>query len=189
VPMDSSGITVREIPSIVGRGDIHEVFFDDVFVPEAARLGAEADAWSIISFSLANERVGIPRYALARRVLNRSVELLKRRGAYDQMPEIRQRSGQALAACEAAQMLAYKAVDQRARGMPPSIDASVCRLAVIAAERATAEFVIEFLPEGMSGELPFIQSHHQRAITASIAAGAAEIQLNLVARDLLGLPR
>jgi len=39
VPMDTPGITVRQIPSIIGEGDIHEVFFDDVEVPASAMLG------------------------------------------------------------------------------------------------------------------------------------------------------
>src|SRR5262249_15117045 len=39
--MRSSGIQVKQIPALIGEGDIHEVFFDEVFVPEADRLGAE----------------------------------------------------------------------------------------------------------------------------------------------------
>ncbi|MFD1959346.1 acyl-CoA dehydrogenase family protein [Novosphingobium panipatense] len=45
VPMDTPGITVRQIPSLIGEGDIHEVFFDDVTVPETARFGREGQAW------------------------------------------------------------------------------------------------------------------------------------------------
>jgi len=41
VPMQTPGITVRAIPSLIGHGDIHEVFFDDVVVPATARLGEE----------------------------------------------------------------------------------------------------------------------------------------------------
>ncbi len=41
LPMDTPGITVRQIPSVIGEGDIHEVFFDDVTVPATAMLGEE----------------------------------------------------------------------------------------------------------------------------------------------------
>ncbi len=78
VPMDTPGITVRQIPSIIGEGDIHEVFFDDMRVPASALLGNEGQAWEIIAFSLRNERLGIPRYALARAALGRAMVIFDR---------------------------------------------------------------------------------------------------------------
>jgi alkylation response protein AidB-like acyl-CoA dehydrogenase len=172
----------------VGRGDIHEVFLDDVFIPTDARLGEEGQAWSIITYALANERIGIPRYALAERVLERAVQHLQQTGDYDRA-EVRQRAGQALAACRAAQLLSYRVIDQRARGLPPTADSSVGRIAVIAAERTVADFVAEFHLSALCGGDLLSLAHHQRAITASIAAGAAEIQLNLIASQYLNLPR
>jgi alkylation response protein AidB-like acyl-CoA dehydrogenase len=179
---------VREIPALVGRGDIHEVFFDDVFVPTSARLGQEGQAWEIINFSLANERIGIPRYALAEKILDRTVRHLQETGDYKRA-EVRQRAGQALAMCRAAQLLAYRIIDGRARGFPPSVDSSVTRIAVLNAERAVAEFVTEFHFVALTGGDPLTLAHHQRAITAPVAAGAAEIQLNLIATQYLNLPR
>jgi hypothetical protein len=52
-----------------------------------------------------------------------------------------------------------------------------------------AEFVVEYLPEAMADAHPFLKMHHQRGIVAGIAAGAAEIQLNIIASDVLKLPR
>jgi len=45
------------------------------------------------------------------------------------------------------------------------------------------------VPEALSGADQMLLSHHQRAIVAGIASGAAEIQLNLIATEFLGLPR
>lgn len=189
VPMDTPGIRVRPIPSLVGEGDIHEVFFDDVVVPAAARLGAEGQAWSIIGWALSHERVGIARYALARRVLDRMVTQLQADQAFAD-PLVQARAGQALAACEAARMLVYRVVDQRARQQPPSADANLARVAVVAAERAVTGFGLDFVGDRFSGERGALyRSHHERAIAAGIASGAAEIQLNLVAAEHLGLPR
>jgi len=188
VPMDTKGITVREIPSLVGAGDIHEVFFDNMEVPESYLFGKEGEAWSIITYALSNERVGIPRYALARKAVERAVDLLKARGEFKRA-DVRRRAAQALAFCEAARMLTYRVLDDRARGLPPSPEASVARTAVAAAERNATEFVVEFVPEAISGADDLLLEHHQRAIVASIAAGAAEIQLNLIANQLLRLPR
>ncbi len=189
VPMDTPGIVVRAIPSLVGEGDIHEVFFTDVVVPASARLGADVQAWPIIRYALSLERVGIARYAFARRVLDRMVAELRSRGHFDD-PLVKARAGQALAACEAARQLVYRVVDQRARGLPPSADANLARVAVVAAENAVADFGLDELGDAFAGAThPLFMQHHERAITAGIASGAAEIQLNLVASEALQLPR
>lgn len=189
VAMDTPGITVRPIPSLIGTGDIHEVFFDDVVVPVDARLGEEGQAWPIIGYALSHERVGIARYAFSRGVLDRLVRLLQERGEFDD-PVVQSRAGQALAACEAARLLVYRVVDQRARGLPPSAHANLARVAVVAADHAVADFGLGFLPDTFSGtDFPLHLSHHERAIAAGVASGAAEIQLNLVAYDHLQLPR
>lgn len=189
VPMDTPGITVRAIPSLIGEGDIHEVFFDDVVVPEAGRLGEEGQAWPIIGWALSHERVGIARYAFSRRVLDGMVRRLQSQRRFDD-PVVQARAGQALAACEAARLLVYRVIDQRARGLPPTADANVARTAVIAADHQVADFGLTFLADTYCGhEFPLHLSHHERAIAAGIAAGAAEIQLNLVAQDFLNLPR
>lgn len=189
VPMDTPGIVVRAIPSLVGEGDIHEVFFSDVVVPATARLGAETGAWSIIRYALSLERVGIARYAFARRVLDRMVSQLQRIGRFDD-PLVKARAGRALAACEAARGLVYRVVDQRARGLAPSADANLARVSVIAAEHAVADLGLDELGSSFSGTAhPLFLQHHERAITAGIASGAAEIQLNLIASDWLHLPR
>jgi alkylation response protein AidB-like acyl-CoA dehydrogenase len=188
VPMDTPGIEVRQIPSIIGEGDIHEVFFTDVVVPADARLGQEGEAWEIIAYSLTNERLGIPRYALARRALDRAVAVLAERGAFAR-ESVRVQAAQTASLCEAARLSSYALVDQRVRGLKIGAEASAARVATVMCERAVAEFVVEFLPEAMSGEHPFLLMHHQRGIVAGIASGAAEIQLNLIASDVLELPK
>lgn len=189
VPMDSAGIEVRAIPSLIGHGDIHETFFTDVRVPASARLGEEGEAWTIISYALANERVGIPRYELSSRVLGEMVHELKCRQEFDD-PIVQARAGSAFAMCEAARMLVYNAVDQRARGQEPGTEANIARVAVVSAENAVSDFGLDFLPDAYSrGAFPSFLAHHERAIVAGIAAGANEIQLGVIARRHLDLPR
>jgi len=188
VPMDTPGITVRQIPSLIGEGDIHEVFFDDMVVPVSARLGEEGEAWSIIAFSLTNERLGIPRYALARAALDRAVAVLKGQGRWIG-EAVKIEAAQCLALCEAARMASYAIVSARARGETVGAESSSARFATIMAERRVAEFVVEYLPEALADAHPYLKMHHQRGIVAGIAAGAAEIQLNIIAADVLKLPR
>ncbi|KPU88707.1 acyl-CoA dehydrogenase [Variovorax paradoxus] len=189
VPMDTPGITVRPIPSLIGHGDIHEVFFDDVVVPAAARLGEEGQAWAIIGYALSLERVGLARYAFSRRVLDRMVGELT---AQDRFADsaVRAQAAQALAACEAARLLVYRVVDERARGLPPSAVSNLARVAVVKADHAVSDFALAHFGDALCGDRwPLVLAHHERAIAAGIASGAAEIQLNLVANDWLQLPR
>ncbi|RZM34633.1 MAG: acyl-CoA dehydrogenase [Sphingomonas sp.] len=188
VPMDTPGITVRQIPSLIGEGDIHEVFFDDMVVPATARLGDEGEAWSIIAYSLTNERLGIPRYSLARAALDRAVAVLKAQGGWTG-EAVRIEAAQCLALCEAARMASYAIVSARARSEAVGAESSSARFATIMAERRVAEFVVEYLPEALADAHPYLKMHHQRGIVAGIAAGAAEIQLNIIASDVLKLPR
>ncbi len=188
VPMDTPGITVRQIPSIIGEGDIHEVFFDDVRVPISARLGDEGQAWEIIAYSLRNERLGIPRYALARSALERAVAVLGARGDFSR-EAVRIEAAEATALCEAARMASYAIVTRRAHGDVIGQESSSARFATVMCERRVAEFIVEHLPEALADAHPYLKMHHQRGIVAGIAAGAAEIQLNIIASDVLELPR
>ena len=188
VPMDTPGITVRQIPSMIGEGDIHEVFFDDVVVPVGQRFGEEGQAWEIISFSLANERLGIPRYHLARAALDRAVGMLKQAGAFS-ADTVKAEAARCAALCEAARTTVYAVVQKRVDGTVIGPDASSARFATVMAERAVSEFIVEYLPEALAGGSAYLQMHHQRGIVAGISSGSAEILLNIIATEVLELPR
>ena len=83
LPMDTDGIEVREIPSVVGDRYFHEVFFDDVRVPVSCRLGPENEGWSVVTYALQYERVGAARYARAGLTLDRIASDARDRGLLD----------------------------------------------------------------------------------------------------------
>ncbi len=188
VPMDTPGITVRQIPTLIGEGDLHEVFFDDMIVPATALFGAEGQAWEIIAYSLVNERLGIPRYALARAALDRAVRVLKDQGEWAG-EAVKIEAANVAALCEAARTASYAIVTRRAKGEVIGAESSSARFATVMAERRVSEFIVEYLPEALADAHPYLKMHHQRGIVAGIAAGAAEIQLNIIATDVLKLPR
>ena len=70
VPMDTPGITVRPIRSMLGPHHLNEVFFDDVWAGPDAVLGGIGEGWAVIRKALAHERVGIARYARCERLLS-----------------------------------------------------------------------------------------------------------------------
>jgi alkylation response protein AidB-like acyl-CoA dehydrogenase len=187
VPMNTPGIGVRNISSLLGDGDLHEVFFDDVEVAEDAMLGGEGEGWTIIRAALSLERVGIPRFALALRMLERVVASLERGGRFG--PVARLDAARARAACEVARLHSYRIIDQRRHGMAPGPEGSAARFATVTCERLVAEFVVEYRPDALASGDPMLLAHHHRGIVAGIASGAAEIQLNLVASELLRLPK
>jgi alkylation response protein AidB-like acyl-CoA dehydrogenase len=188
VPMDTPGITVRQIPSLIGEGDIHELFFDDMVIGADALFGEEGQAWEIIAYSLVNERLGIPRYSLARAALDRAVALLKDQREWTG-EAVKIEAAHVAALCEAARNASYAIVTKRADGEGVGPESSSARFATIMAERRVAEFIVEFIPEALADAHPYLKMHHQRGIVAGIAAGAAEIQLNIIATDVLNLPK
>jgi alkylation response protein AidB-like acyl-CoA dehydrogenase len=188
VPMDSPGIAVREIPSVVGERYFFEVFFDGVRVPEACRLGPEHAGWDVVSYSLAYERVGAARYARAARTLDELARLAAGRGLLED-PRLQERLGEARALCEASRLLSYRVIDLRAKGKPPSADTNVARVAATAAERAVSELALETFGSEALEYGHFAESHFRLAMTAGVAVGTTEINLNLVASRFLSLPR
>lgn len=85
-------------------------------------------------------------------------------------------------------MLVYEVVDERAKDRPLSGTVNMARVAIVTAEHRVAEFVLDWTPHLFSStEEPMVPTHHKRAVASGIAVGAAEIQLNLIARTMLGL--
>ena len=136
LPMDRAGITVRPIRSVVGDGDLHEVFFDGVEIDESEVLGQVGQGWQVARYALHFERVGIPRYALASKVLNSAVNSLRDKGEFDVPARIE--SACAYAATEAARLLTYRVVDARAQGKGPDASTSLARFAMVQAENRVA---------------------------------------------------
>jgi alkylation response protein AidB-like acyl-CoA dehydrogenase len=184
VPMDLPGIEVREIPSVLGSHAIHELFFTDVHVPADCRLGAENEGWPLIRKVLANERIGAARFERASRVITAGIA-----GTASGTPAEPVAAGQALAACQAARMLAYAAVQDRIDGLDDTGSASTSRVASIAAERAATQVLVS--EYGEESELMGNPADDQFTVSmpVSITAGTLEVQLDLVARLALGLPK
>jgi len=189
VPMDTPGIDVRPIPAIHSPHDFNEVFFTDMRLPEDARLGEEGRGWDIVTTIIHYERIGAARYEFSRRTLDHIVALLKARGLFDD-PVVRQEAAAALAACEAARLLTYVVIDGRAKEKGPTADTFVARFALIQADHAVANLSSKYLPDLLTEEGDgWLRSHFTGAITSGIAAGAAEVQLNMISGRYLGLPR
>jgi alkylation response protein AidB-like acyl-CoA dehydrogenase len=188
VPMDAPGIEVREIPSVVGERYFHEVFFSGVRVPVSARLGPENEGWDVVNYALQYERVGAARYARAAVTLDRLAEHARERGLLAD-PLVAEKLGRARGLCEAARLLTYRVIDLRARDQPPTPDTQIARVAGTRADAAIGALALEILGADALEEGSFADANFRLAMTAGIAVGATEVQLNLIAGRFLQLPR
>ena len=186
--MDSPGLEVRSIPGVVGEHSFTELFLTDVRVPVANRLGPENEGWGVVREALSFERVGSPRWARAAFVLDEAVRWASQQGRPID-PAAVEAVGLAKAACEAARLLCYQVIDERARNLPPSPRANVARVAMVQAERLSAQACAtlqgnEILRYGSVSDM-----QTRKSLAAGVAAGTYEVQLNLVSRRYLGLPK
>ena len=185
------GIEIREIPSVVGERYFHEVFF-------SGRAGAGLDpasvkkttAGRVVNYALQYERVGCgPLCARRRDPRSTWPRSLKRTRPRWTTPSWWIASGEARALCEAARVLSYKVIDLRAKGSPPSADTQLARVLGTRADNAIGVLALEIIgPEALEYGT-FADSNFRLAMTAGVAVGATEVQLNLIASRFLGLPR
>jgi alkylation response protein AidB-like acyl-CoA dehydrogenase len=188
VPTDTEGFVINEVPSVVGEHAFHELFFDEMRVPVSCRLGPENEGWAVVREALSFERVGAPRYARALHVLD---EVLAWAAEHEVAlsESVTERVEQARAAAEAARMLAYRVIDQRAANLAPSVTSNVARAAMVHAERLVGQLVVDIQGAETLHWGSLAEEAMRKALAAGIAAGSYEMQLNLIAAQLLELPK
>ncbi len=191
LPMDSPGITVRPIRSMLGYHHLNEVFFDDVAVGPDAVLGGVGEGWAVIRRALAHERVGIARYARCERLLSALGAALAPH--WDDLPaSLRVQWAKALVQVRVARLLAYRTVHAQATGEVPDVLASSARIAVTQCDQAVAEVLCQAVEERALDAGPTaplygaIEDHWRYAQAATVASGTIEVQRMIVAKALLG---
>jgi alkylation response protein AidB-like acyl-CoA dehydrogenase len=188
VPLDTPGIEIRRIPDIVGEGAFAEVFLTDVRVPVANRLGDENRGWDVVRRSLQYERVGAARWERAALVLDLVARRAQEAGRLAD-PDVSRRLGEARATVEASRWMTYAVVDEREKGISGTATAYPARVAMVRAERIVADLALDvFGGEALVAE-SFLDDIYRSSLTAGVAGGTYEVQLNLIAGQVLGLPR
>ena len=150
--------------------------------------GPQDEGWAVVREALSFERVGAPRWARAARLLDECVRWALERDRFADT-DLQRVVGEAWTACEAARVLHYRVIDERAKQLPPSSNANLARVAMVQAERSVAEACLRL--RGSEALDYDSTANHQlrKSMAAGIAAGTYEIQLNLVSRQHLGLPK
>jgi alkylation response protein AidB-like acyl-CoA dehydrogenase len=204
VDMKSPGITIRPLTQISGENEFNETFFEDVRVPKENLVGELNDGWRIAMTTLAYERGAED--ALARQIrFKQELDLLiaqaqemrlgARRAIDD--PAIRQRLATSIVDLELMRMNCLREFSKAIKGEKPGPESSLMKLYWSHVAQDMADMAMEVLgPETLlmqgdpdtiaRGRFPmaFMQS---RAFT--IYSGTSEIQRNIIAERVLGLPK
>lgn len=193
-PLDAPGVTVRPIPQLDSDPGFAEIFFEDVFVPDADVLGAPGDGWRVAMSTAGNER-GLSLRSPGRfcAAADRLVDLWRERG--DERPQLRDAVVDAWIAAQAYRLYTWGTVTRLADGGDMGAHGSVNKLFWSELDIALHETALDLLgPEAeLRGEGAVAGGSWMEGYLFSLAgpiyAGTNEIQRNIVAERLLGLPR
>ncbi len=203
VDMKTPGLTVKPLRQMTGEAEFNEMFFDDVRVPRANLLGPMNEGWRVATTTLMNERgtsalASVMRYriifdeivALARKTIRNG------RPATED-PVLRQQLAQFHVDLEMMRYTAYRTFSKILKGGDPGPVGSISKLAWSELNQRMMEFVIAL--EGPASQLmresPHAvqsgrwQHHFLRSRANTIEAGTSEIQRNIIAERVLGLPK
>jgi alkylation response protein AidB-like acyl-CoA dehydrogenase len=190
--MKSEGIDVRPLRELTGNEMFNTVFIDDVFVPDDLVLGEVDRGWEVSRTTLAAERVSIgSSEAPFLANLDDLVQFL-REGQFDQIAQ--NRAGRLIAEGHAAKVLNLRSTLLTLAGFDAMPAAAVSKLLSMRTAQGYAEFgVSSFGVDGAIGDPGSEQGKWADRLLASrattIYGGTSEVQLNIIAERLLGLPR
>jgi alkylation response protein AidB-like acyl-CoA dehydrogenase len=197
--MTSPGITVRPLRQITGSTEFSEVFLDAVPVPRAHVIGEVNGGWGIALTTLAHERgtgFAFKEQVLARIALEDVVALARRTGGAEQ-PVVRQDVARGWIDVEVMRLLNCRTLTRLARGEEPGSESSLVKLFWAGLTQRLHELAL-----AVGGPAAQLQADSPAAIdggrwpqaflwsrVGAIAGGTSEVQANIIAQRILGLPR
>ncbi|MFD4141940.1 MULTISPECIES: acyl-CoA dehydrogenase family protein [unclassified Streptomyces] len=191
MPMDAPGITVRPLRTLAGSTEFAEVFLDEVRVPVANRVGAENDGWRVTMVTLSFERgtAFVGEVVACRRTLGELARTARANGRWDDAV-LRRRLGRLHAEFAALWRLTqWNVSEAQATGGVPGTGGSVFKLHYSHARQELYDTAAEVLgPDALDLSRDWTLDRLS-SLSYTIAAGTSQIQRNIVAERILGLPK
>src|SRR5438105_2246012 len=201
--MKSPGVTVKPLKQITGDPEFNEVFFDNVRVHESQVLGGVNNGWQVGLTTLMYERLALG-FGLQVRLritleglidLARKVEKSGRTVTKD--PVMRQKLAQLWIDTECLKYTGARAITKLLKGEMPGPEASTGKMAWVETHQRLQELAMEIegpysqLMKGSEWAVDGGAWPHSflRSRANSIEGGTTEIQKNIIAERLLGLPK
>ena len=201
VDMQAPGITIRPLQQLTGESEFNEVFLDAVYTPRDAIIGTENEGWSVAMNTLAHERgtAYLFKEQVKQRIaLDRLIQILRqRRAAGDAVhPAWRHEVATAFIRVEIMRFLNLDTMTRLSRGQEPGGDSSVKKEFFTRLTQHLHETALSI--QGPAAQLvagdphAVDQGRFQQTFlysrSKSISGGTSEVQLNIIATRLLGLP-
>jgi alkylation response protein AidB-like acyl-CoA dehydrogenase len=195
--MKTPGIEIRPIKQANGQSGFNEVFFTDVRVPDAQRLGAVGQGWAVSLTTLMNERLsigsgmptGFPE------LFDYCLELQTEDGPAIDNPMIRSRLAQYAVKASGLKYTGMRAISALSKGETPGPENSIGKLVAGASMQELAMFALD-----LQGQMGVINDADQteagarfqamllRSPATRVEGGTDEILRNIIAERVLGLP-
>jgi 3-oxochol-4-en-24-oyl-CoA dehydrogenase len=198
VDMRSDGVEVRPLREITGDASFNQVFLDNVFVPDDRLVGEVNNGWRIARTTLANERVSLSSSWTFGAGVTELLEVTKA-AAEPPLSDV----GKLVCEGRAVDLLGLQVTLKQLSGTEPGSTGSVRKLLSMRSAQQIAELCWSMAGENGAlgvGSTPKVDRHgapdgaqlaRQTLATraTTIGGGTSDIQLNIIAERMLGLPR
>jgi alkylation response protein AidB-like acyl-CoA dehydrogenase len=191
VDMQNPGITVRPIVLADGNPETCEVFWDDVRVPVANRLGDPGVGWRVAMTTVSYERgpADIGFISTYYKSLRSVEEAAAARGLTSD-PGIRRRLADAYVRGEGLRLNVIEQLSMRVSGRQPGPEGSVAKLLWADAEQNLQHLAMDIAgADAVTGRDPERLDAYFGSRPVSVYGGTAQIQKNILAQAALGMPR
>ncbi|MGW5777601.1 acyl-CoA dehydrogenase family protein [Streptomyces sp. NPDC003863] len=196
-PLNADGVTVRPIGRLDGKPAFAELFLDDVFVPDEDVIGAPGQGWRVAMSTAGNERGLTLRSPGRFTAAAERLTALWRETADPSDTALRDRVADAVIAARAYRLSAYAGASRLAAGGSIGAESSLNKVFWSELDIALHETALDLL--GPYGELADAAADapahggwaegHTFSLAGPIYAGTNEIQRDIIAERLLGLPK
>jgi alkylation response protein AidB-like acyl-CoA dehydrogenase len=196
--MQTPGIEVRRIKQISGASNFNEVYFTDVRIPDAQRLGPVGGGWGVAITTLMNERVtsGDLRGPDVEELLTLAGSVELEDGPALANAAVRERLADFYVRSQGIRWSRFRTMTAHSRGETPGPENSIGKLVNAAKAQDIAAYAMDLLDMGgtvMEPDLAPMRAAFQEALLYTpggrIAAGTDEILKNIIAERVLGLPQ